>query len=102
MTLRQRRIEQCDKFANLCAKSPRFGHWFPRKTTRRSSRSGEIYMETFARCNRLANTPLFYMRRRLNGKQGKEYGARYRERREEGYVGGARNNGWKTVSGEET
>ena len=30
-TLRQRRVEHCDKFASKCAKLPRFEHWFPKK-----------------------------------------------------------------------
>ena len=45
------------------------------------------YQETFARCDRLRNLPLHYMRRRLNGKAGKEYGERnrcYRDTEEDG------------------
>lgn len=76
-TLRNRRIEQCDKFAEKCAASPRFSSWFPLKQGRRSARSAEVYKEEYARCDRLKNSPLFYMRRRLNGKEGKSYGERY-------------------------
>lgn len=85
-TLRQRRIEHCDKFATKCAKSTRFEHWFPKKQARRSTRHGdrqELYLETFARCERLRESPLFFFRRRLNGKEGKKYGERYREYRED-------------------
>ena len=69
-TLRQRRVDQCDKFSAACIKGGRFSHWFPRKTGRRSSRGGEQYLESFARCKRLQDSPLFFMRRRLNGKVG--------------------------------
>ena len=96
-TLRQRRIDQCDKFAASCTKSERFSGWFPKKSARSSSRKGvgETYLEEFARCKRLRDSPIHYMRRRLNGKQGKDYGMRNRERREDGYVGGASRNAWK-------
>ena len=94
-TLRQRRVEQCDKFAESCAKSSRFAHWFPLKEGRRSSRVGsEKYLEKFARCNRLKNSPLYYMRRRLNGKEGKVYGERNKDRRRDDYHGGASSVAW--------
>ena len=81
-TLRERRIEQCDKFATKCSVSDRFRHWFPLKDGRRSERNPEKYKEMYARCDRLKDSPLFYMRRRLNGKEGKKYGERYRIYRE--------------------
>ena len=81
-TLRERRIEICDKFAKKCLASDRFSEWFPKKTSRRSARGGETYVEEFARCDRLKNTPIFYMRRRLNGKSGKYYGERDRQYRD--------------------
>ena len=83
-TLRQRRIEACDRFAGRCL-TGKFAHWFPKKNASRSStRSGkaETFLEFFARCDRLRNSPLFYLRRRLNGKPGKIYGkrnAKYRD-----------------------
>ena len=80
-TLRQRRVELCDRFAAKCLKNPRFVSWFPQRTGRRGGRNSEQYLEAFARCDRLKNSPIYYMRRRLNGKQGKTYGARYAERR---------------------
>ena len=84
-TLRQRRIDHVDKFARKCANSEKFGHLFPTVQHRRTARNRrEVeYVEEFARCDRLKNSPLFFMRRRLNGKPGKEYGERYREYREE-------------------
>ena len=81
-TLREQRITQCDKFALKCANSTRFGHWFPRNTGLRSTRNKLEYKEEYARFNRLLNSPLFYMRRRLNGKIGKTYGIRNKEYRE--------------------
>lgn len=81
-TLRSRRVDQCDKFARKCAESPRFSHWFPLRERRRNTRNNELYVEEYARCDRLRNSPLFYMRRRLNGKEGKTYGQRYRIYRE--------------------
>ena len=75
-TLRQRRIGHCDKFAAKCVQSVRFSGWFPENVRRRSTRNREEYLEEYARCNRLMNSPLFYMRRRLNGKPGRTYGQR--------------------------
>ena len=83
-TLRQRRLEACDKFAkkNITGK---FSRWFPyRPIGRPGNRGGELFLEERARCNRLRDSPIFYMRRRLNGKEGKSYGERNREYRDEG------------------
>ena len=76
-TLRQRRIDLCDKFAGKCLGSVRFRDWFPENKPTRRSRHSLKYKEEFARCDRLRNSPLYYMRRRLNGKEGKVYGKRY-------------------------
>ena len=81
-TLRARRVEFTDKFAVKCAASDRFGGWFPLKADRTSARVSEKYVEEYAKCDRLKNSPLFYMRRRLNGKEGKTYGAKNSEYRE--------------------
>ena len=82
-TLRQRRVELCDKFAKQRLKNPRFLGWFPVKSGLRSSQrtATGIYQERYARCDRLKNTPVYYMRRRLNGGVGKKYGEHYKERR---------------------
>ena len=77
-TLRDRGVELCNKFAgkNL---SGRFAHWFPLRDPGhcRSGRNApEKYLETFARCDRLRHSPLFYMRCRLNGKPGQILGVR--------------------------
>ena len=83
-TLRQRRMEACDRFAQKCADSPRFSKWFPKNVSRRSGRGNpDIYLEEFARCDRLKNSPIFYFRRRLNGKPGRTYGERNRKYRDE-------------------
>ena len=80
-TLRQCRIKLCDKFAQKCLKNPRFSGWFPRKKAPRYTRTSEEFVEFFARCERLQNSPLYFVRRRLNGKDGKVYGERYKHRR---------------------
>ena len=83
-SLRSRREVLCDKFAAKCAANPLFAAWFPLKTGRSSARNGkkqEIYLEKKARCDRLHNSPFFYFRRRLNGKEGKKYGLRHAEYR---------------------
>ena len=81
-TLRDRRIRLTDNFANKCLKSDRFRKWFPENDLRRSGRQSEKYKEFFAKNDRLKNSPLFYMRRRLNGKPGKIYGERNKKYRE--------------------
>ena len=82
LTLRERRIRHSDKFAEKCINNPRFSSWFPLKQGRTSARNPEKYQEQFARCDRLRNSPLHYMRRRMNNKPGKTYGERYRMYRE--------------------
>ena len=81
-TLRERRIEATDKFARKAAADPKFCHWFPRRIATRTTRNKEIYEEKHAKCDRLMNSPIYYMRRRLNGKEGKLYGERNRQYRE--------------------
>ena len=82
-TLRQRRVDLCDKFAQKCLKNARFAGWFLCKQAARSTRrtaGPPEYLEEFARCDRKKNSPVYYMRRQLNGKEGKEYGERYWDR----------------------
>ena len=77
-TLRTRRIELSDKFAAKAISNPRCSHWFPLRVaardTRQNMKMSERYIETKARCDRLHNSPVYFMRRRLNGKVGKTYG----------------------------
>ena len=79
-THRERRIALCDRFAQKAAVNPRFD-WFPLREGR-SGRHAEKYKEFPARTGRLFNSPLYYYRRRLNGKAGKTYGERNKEYRE--------------------
>ena len=82
-THRARRIDLCDKFARKAAASERFSSWFPLRSGRQGGRNRvETYQEFTARTDRLHNSPLFYFRRRLNGKVGKEFGQRNRKYRE--------------------
>ena len=80
-TLRARRIEQCDRFAEKSRMNPCFEHWFPERAGRQG-RHAEQYQEFTARTDRLNNSPLYYYRRRLNGKPGKLYGERNRKYRD--------------------
>ena len=92
-TLRDRRVEAYDKFAQKCLGSSRFSSWFPARVAGRTgNRKGEKYLEEYARTKRLYNSPIFYMRRRLNGKEGKVYGERNKEYRQnsEGRSAGVR------------
>ena len=84
-TLRERREELCMKFSLKCARDPVFARWFPQRTSRRSGRTNgsEQYLEEKARCERMRNSPVFFFRRLLNGKEGKSIGARNREYREQ-------------------
>ena len=69
-TLKKRREEMCDKFAQKCLEG-KFKHWFPKKEGREGLRGGKIYVEEYARTERLKNSPIYYMRRRLNALAGK-------------------------------
>ena len=83
-TLRERRESLCDKFALKLSTNPLFAHWFPLKDTRASTRRSvrqEVFKEEKARCERLMNSPLYYFRRRLNGKEGRSYWKRNEEYR---------------------
>ena len=80
-TLRERRIELADKFAEKAASNPRFARWFPLRVSGRSEGRRTVtdtYQEFQARTDRRMMSPLFYYRRRLNGKPGKSYGERNR------------------------
>ena len=85
-TLREHRIEHCDKFASKCANSDRFGHWFPlKRNTERQTKRQEEYQEEVASCVHVIDyltRQFFYMRRHLNGKIGCKYGSRNEEYRE--------------------
>ena len=85
-TLRERREVLAMKFALKCSRDPVFqDRWFTRNTNRRSGRNGggEDYLEEKARCERMKNSPIFYFRRLLNGKIGKEHRSRNKSYRED-------------------
>lgn len=61
-----RRSQRADAFALRCAGGTRFSHWFPRRPHTRPTCQTQSYLEEFARCSRLWDSPLFQMRRSLN------------------------------------
>jgi hypothetical protein len=63
--LSERRLKAIDKFTTGCLNG-KFAGWFPLTHTRRSARNPRPYVEKHARCDRLRNSPLYFMRRRLN------------------------------------
>ena len=66
-TLQDRRIILTDKFALKLAASEKHKHLFPeRPSAQRRARNGNVYTEFPATTQRLYNSPLYYMRRRLN------------------------------------
>ena len=65
--LSERRSKAVDRFALKLVESDRFQHLFPRLPEGRGrSRLSLKYLESHARTQRLYNSPIFYMRRRLN------------------------------------
>ena len=67
-TLQQRRDERCLKFARKAGTDPYFRTWFPLNPVGRVTRNPLIYQESRAKTNRLFNSPIYHMRRLLNGK----------------------------------
>lgn len=65
-TLKERRDMRSDKLVAKCLKNPRYQDWFEMNETTRTMRNPLPFKEKQARTNRLYNSPLFYMRRRLN------------------------------------
>ena len=66
-TLRARRENRELVFARKCSVSDRFAGWFPTRNPVRETRETVRYEERFARTHRCYNSPLFSMRRKLNG-----------------------------------
>jgi hypothetical protein len=64
-TLKERREAASLKFAKKCLDG-NFHHWFPKNENRRTGRNSLVFTEKHARCNRLKNSPIYYMRRLLN------------------------------------
>ena len=67
-SLKARRDERGDRFALKCLTNPRFSGWFPPRPQARITRNPLTYHEDRARTARLYGSPLFHLRRRLNGK----------------------------------
>ena len=70
-TLRERRVQMCDKFAKKCMGHKTFFAWFPLIPSNKTQRNSEMCLEEYARCDRLRNSPIFFMWRWLIGKPGK-------------------------------
>ena len=67
--LKARRDERGDRFATRCLTNPRFAAWFPAQPHARVTRRPLAFMEERARTSRLYSSPIFHLRRRLNGKE---------------------------------
>ena len=63
-----RRSSAVDKFILKAVKNPRFcNEWFPKKPFyHKDLRKEMVFIEKYARTERLYNSPLYYYRRRLN------------------------------------
>ena len=66
--LQERRDDRCEKFARKCLNDDTFRHWFPLNPVERVTRNPLVYQESRARTKRLMNSPIYHMRRILNGK----------------------------------
>ena len=65
--LYERRQTCFDRFAIKLANNPDYNHWLPRTVfTGYDLREELIYVEKFAATDRLRNSPLYAIRRRLN------------------------------------
>ena len=67
-TLQERRDKRDLKFAQKCSQNDRYKSWFPLNPIARCTRQPLVYQEKRARTQRLYKSPLFNLRRRLNGK----------------------------------
>ena len=68
--LEERRITSIDRFIKSALKNPKYGpRWFPQRSDTRLTRNPIVYLEEQATGNRLYNSPLFSMRRKLNGRE---------------------------------
>ena len=66
-TLEERRKVAIEKFAQKTA-AGNYHHWFPKNGIGRTRNALE-YKEDYARTDRLRKTPIFHMRRVLNGRE---------------------------------
>ena len=66
-TLKARREKAVLKFAQKATQNPVYDHWFEENPNRSTQRASKAYTEFHANTDRLYRSPLFYMRRALNG-----------------------------------
>ena len=69
-TLKDRRECAVLKFAEKCS-AGKFCDWFPLRVGR-EMRGSKRYREDYARCDRLKDSPIFYMRRALNREESRQ------------------------------
>ena len=62
-----RRQNQFEKFAERASTNPVYKSWFPLNEGRKGTRNRNVYLEKTARTDRLYKSPLYTMRRLLNG-----------------------------------
>ena len=66
-SLEERRKKAVDKFALKLASNPRYTELFPiRPREQMRGRDSKKYLEKHAKTSRMYNSPVYYMRRRLN------------------------------------
>ena len=65
-TLTSRRESATIKFAVKASKNPRFAAWFPQRPGQRRGRRSRPLWEPISRTDRARNSPLNFMRRKLN------------------------------------
>ena len=66
-TLEARRIRRFDTFIRKTAANPKYREWFPRREAdQHNLRNRDSYLTTRTKTQRYYNSPLLYMRRRLN------------------------------------
>ena len=66
--LQERRDNRCDSFARKALLNDLFKSWFPLNHIARPTQNHLPFAEDFARTKRLFNSPLYHLRRCLNGK----------------------------------
>ena len=65
-TLKERRQEHFIKFAKKTSENVNYSELFPKNSRRQSVRNPKVFLEKFARTDRLYNSPVYAMRRALN------------------------------------
>ena len=68
--LKVRQDKRVDSFAQCCVTNQRYSAWFPLHQAAKVTRNPLPYDEERARTKRLYNSPIFHLRRRLNGREG--------------------------------